>query len=145
MEYKAKLSYLHIAPRKVRLVANLVRGLNVQIAQQQLQFIPNRASVPILKLLKSAISNASNINEKIKDEQLFITKITVDEGPKLKRFRPVARGMAHEIQKKTSHITIVLSEKELAISNKKQMTNNRRQTTSKSQINSKTKQKTIIQ
>ena len=110
-EYKAKLSHLKISPRKVRLVADLIRGGNVHDAKLQLKFYSKRASGPILKLLNSAVSNAKSIRkEDIKEENLFIKKITVDEGPKLKRFRPVARGRSVEIQKKTSHITLVLGE-----------------------------------
>ena len=112
-EYKAQLSHLKMAPRKVRLVADLVRGGNVRDAKLQLKFHSKRASGPILKLLNSAVSNAKSIKkEDVKEENLFIKKITVDEGPKLKRFRPVARGRAVEIQKKTSHITLILAEQE---------------------------------
>lgn len=112
-EYRAKLSYLKIAPRKVRLVVDVIRGSNVRDAKLQLKFSSKRASVSVLKLLNSAVSNANNIKEGIKEENLYIKKIIVDEGPKLKRFRPVARGRAAEIQKKTSHITLILAEQEL--------------------------------
>lgn len=145
MEYKAKLSYLRIAPRKVRLVADLIRNKNVISAKNQLEFSKKRSAKPLLKLLNSAVSNAKNMNDQINMDVLFIKKIFVDEGPKLKRYRARARGMAFEIQKKTSHITLILSEKELVTNNKKQMANNKRQIISKSQINSKTKQKTITQ
>lgn len=110
-QYSAKLSYLRIAPRKVRLVADLVRGNDVHVARHSLQFSTKRASVPILKLLNSAVSNAKNLNADIQEDNLYIGTILVDEGPKLKRFRPVSRGRAHPIEKKTSHITIVLLER----------------------------------
>lgn len=109
MEVLARLRHLHIAPRKVRLVADLIRGKSVQQAETLLQFQSKRAVGPLHKLLKSAVANAKN-NLKIPIENLYISKITVDEGPKLKRWRPRARGRAYPIQKKTSHITIVLDE-----------------------------------
>lgn len=123
MEYKAKLSYLRIAPRKVRLVADLIRNKNTINAKNQLKFSKKRAAKPLLKLLNSAVSNAKNLDDQINMDTLFIKEIFVDEGPKLKRSRPRARGMAYEIQKKTSHITLVLAEREanrkLQIANRK--------------------------
>ncbi len=109
MEIKAHLRYLRIAPRKVRLVADLIRGKSVKEAEDILNFTVKKAAKPILKLLKSAIASAIHNFQK-KEENLYIKKITVDEGPKLKRWRARARGQAFEIQKKTSHITIVLDE-----------------------------------
>ncbi|MCD6114774.1 50S ribosomal protein L22 [bacterium] len=109
MEVTAKLRYLRIAPRKVRLVADLVRGKSVEEATHILNFTRKRAAKPILKLLNSAIANASH-NFQLKKENLYISKIVVNEGPKLKRWRPRARGVTYEIQKKTSHITLVLTE-----------------------------------
>ena len=109
MEVTAKLRYLRIAPRKVRLVADLVRGKSVEEATHILNFTRKRATKPILKLLNSAVANASH-NFQLKKENLYISKILVNEGPKLKRWRPRARGVTYEIQKKTSHITLVLTE-----------------------------------
>ena len=109
MEVTAKLRYLRIAPRKVRLVADLVRGKSVEEATHILNFTRKRAAKPLLKLLNSAVANASH-NFQLKKENLYISKILVNEGPKLKRWRPRARGMAYEIQKKTSHITLTLAE-----------------------------------
>ena len=105
----AKLKHLRIAPRKVRLVADLIRGKTVEEAQTILNFTVKKAAMPILKLLKSAIANAKN-NFQLDPVNLYIQKILVDEGQKLKRWMPRARGIASEIQKKTSHITIVLEE-----------------------------------
>lgn len=107
----AKLRYLRIAPRKVRLVADLVRGKKVVEAQTLLRFLLKKASLPLVKLLKSATASAKN-NFQLEENNLYISKITVDEGPKLKRWQPRARGQAYEIQKKTSHITIILDELE---------------------------------
>lgn len=109
MLVKAKLSRLRIAPRKVRLVADLIRGKSVSQAQEILSFTTNRSAEPLLKLLRSAAANAKN-NFQLEESNLFVQKIFVDEGTKLKRWMPRARGQAYEIQKKTSHITIVLGE-----------------------------------
>ncbi len=105
----AKLRYLRIAPRKVRLVADLIRGKKVEEAQTILNFATKKASLPLSKLLKQGIANAKN-NFQIELTNLFISKIIVDEGPKYKRWQARARGQAYEIQKKTSHITIILDE-----------------------------------
>lgn len=109
MQISAKLRHLHIAPRKVRLIADLIRGKSAGEAAAILNFITKKASLPISKLLNSAISNAKN-NFQLDQTNLYISKITVDEGPKIKRFMPRARGSAYEIQKKTSHINLVLDE-----------------------------------
>lgn len=103
----AKLQYLRIAPRKVRLVAEQIRGKKVSEAETILNFIIKKGSLPLLKLLKQAIANAKN-NFQMDPSDLFISKIIVNEGPKLKRWRARARGSAAEIQKKVSHITIIL-------------------------------------
>lgn len=115
---KAKLSYLRISPRKVRLVADLIKGKTVEEAQVILSFTVKKACRPILKLLKSAIASAVN-DFKLVESNLKIAKITVDGGPMLKRWRPRARGRAFPIQKKTSHVTIVLGEIEKIESKKK--------------------------
>lgn len=109
MEVEAKLRYLRMAPRKVRLMADLIRGKSVEEAQTILNFSLRRAALPLLKLLKSALANAKN-NLGLEETNLYISKISVDEGPKLKRWRARSRGQAFEIQKKTSHITLILNE-----------------------------------
>jgi len=109
MPVTAKLQYLRIAPRKVRLVADLIRGKRIEEAQTILGFTTKRASQPLNKLLNQAIANAKN-NFQIDPANLYIAKITVNEGPKYKRWHPRARGQAYEIQKKTSHIIIILNE-----------------------------------
>lgn len=105
----ARLNYLRIAPRKTRLVADLIRGKSAEKAQNILKFTTKKGAIPISKLLKSALANAKN-NSQLKESNLYISKITVDEGPKYKRWRARARGQAAEIQKRTSHITIILDE-----------------------------------
>lgn len=109
MKALATLRYLRIAPRKVRLVADLIRGKRAQDARNILRFTPKGAALPISKLLDSALANAKN-NLQLDPENLYIAKITVDEGPKFKRWKARARGQAAEIQKKTSHINIALEE-----------------------------------
>jgi large subunit ribosomal protein L22 len=109
MPITAKLKYLRIAPRKVRLVADLIRGKKVEEAQNVLNFTIKKSAAPVNKLLKSSLDNAKN-NFKLDSSNLYISKITVDEGPKYKRWRARSRGQAFGIQKKTSHITIVLDE-----------------------------------
>ncbi len=104
-----KLKYLRIAPRKVRLVADLIRGKKLEEAQAILNFTIKKASDPLLKLLKQAGANAKN-NFQIEPSNLFISKIMVNEGPKYKKWEPRARGQAYEIQEKTSHIEIILDE-----------------------------------
>ena len=109
MKVTAKCRYLRIAPRKVRLVADLIRGKRASEALALLKFLPKKAAPVLIKLLKQAITNASH-NFQLPELNLYVYKIFVDEGPKLKRWRPRARGQAFEIQKKTSHITLVLNE-----------------------------------
>ena len=110
MQYKFHLNNLRIAPRKVRLVANLIKKSSALPAQALLKFQNKKAALPILKLLKSAVSSAAN-NFNLSSENLYIANIFVDEGQKLKRFRPRAFGRAGAIHKKTSHITLILEEK----------------------------------
>jgi len=109
METTAKLKNLRISTRKVRLAANLLKGLTVLQAERQLQFLVKRSTLPLEKLLKSAVANAENNAQLIK-ENLYISKIVVNQGPTLKRWRARARGVAAEILKRTSHIELTLSE-----------------------------------
>lgn len=106
----AQLNYLKIAPRKVRSVADMIKGLSVNEAEAQLLMHPRRSSEPLLKLLRSAISNSKQKEMKI--DKLFIKEIRVNQGPVAKRFMPRAQGRAAMIQKKTSHIVLVLGESE---------------------------------
>ena len=110
MQITAQLNNLRISPRKVRLVARAVRGMNAIVAKYQLEYIIKKSSKPISRLLDSALANAHNNFNLLKDN-LFIKDIVVNEGPKLKRFRPKGFGMASPIEKKTSRVKIVLEEK----------------------------------
>lgn len=119
MEVKAKLRHLRIAPRKVRLVADQMRGESVAKSKGLLIFTIKKATEPLLKLLNSAVANAKNDFD-LEESNLYISEIRVDEGPKMKRWMPRARGSASKIEKKTSHITLILSEiKETAKQTKK--------------------------
>ncbi|MBI3046607.1 MAG: 50S ribosomal protein L22 [Candidatus Harrisonbacteria bacterium] len=108
----AKLNYLHIAPRKVRLIANALKGLSVNEAEAQLLFRPQRPAKPLLDLLRSAAASAK-YNHKLNPDKLIISSIKVDQGPMIKRSLPRAMGRATPLQKKMSHISLILEEKSL--------------------------------
>ena len=107
---QATLKYARISARKVKIVADLIRGKEVAEALAIVKFTPKAASEIIGKLLKSAIANAEN-NHNMDSKNLYISEIYANQGPTLKRIRPAAKGSAVRIRKRTSHITIVLSEK----------------------------------
>ena len=109
---RAKLSYLHIAPRKVRLVADLIRGMDADKAELQLRFSQKRAARPLLKLLQSVRANTKDDKQKKEGSSLYIKSITVDQGPAYKRFMPRARGRATLIKKITSHVRIEVEQKQ---------------------------------
>jgi large subunit ribosomal protein L22 len=120
METRAKLNHLRMSARKVRLIADMIRGSNINQAREQLEFSTRRAALPILKLLNSAVANALH-NNKLSEDNLFIKIIKVDEGPIQKRWSPRAFGRASRINKRTSHVTIILGElKPTAIKEKSQ-------------------------
>lgn len=106
-EIIAKLRFLRMSPRKVRLIADMIRGKMAKKAIEVLSLLPKRAALPVLKLLNSAIANAKH-NFSIESENLRVEKIIVDGGPVLKRSKPRARGRATPIRKRTSHITLSL-------------------------------------
>lgn len=108
-EVKAQLNSLRLAPRKVRAVANLIKGKGVNDALGQLEYFVRRSAGPIKKLLNSAIANAENNFSMVRDN-LYVKSIIVDEGVKLKRMRAKGFGRSAAIQKKTSHISIILDE-----------------------------------
>lgn len=109
MEVKAHLRHLLIAPRKVRLVVDIVRGLPVSKAIDQLTAQPKAAALPVMKLIKSAMANARH-NFKLDPDHLYVKSIVANEGPRLKRFRARAFGRAANIQKRMSHISLILAE-----------------------------------
>ena len=110
MEIKASAKYLRIGTQKARIVADLIRGCNVNEALNRLAYTPKKAAGLITKLLKSAVANAEQ--KKVIDvDNLYVKKITVDQGPHLKRFRPAARGSSAPHKKRQSHIDLVLDER----------------------------------
>ena len=110
-EARATLKFARISPRKVKIVADLIRGKDVTEALAIVKFTPKASSEIIEKLLNSAIANAEN-NHQMKQQDLYVAEIYANQGPTLKRIRPAAKGSAVRIRKRTSHITIVLKEKE---------------------------------
>ena len=110
-EVKATAKYIRIAPRKVRIVMNLVRGKSVADALAILKFTPKVGADAVEKVLRSAVANAEN-NFDMDVDRLFISSAFVDQGPTLKRIHPRSRGQAFKILKHTSHITVAVNEKE---------------------------------
>ena len=108
-QVKANLKYFRLAPRKVRLLVELVKGMPVNAALIQLSAIRKRSAPALLKLLKSAISNAK-VNFQLDPENLYVKEFKVDEAPMFKRHMPRARGRATIIRKRRSHVSLVLSE-----------------------------------
>jgi len=110
MEAIAKLNNVPTSPRKMRLVADLVRGKKVGYALSVLKFTPNHGALKLEKLLLSAIANwqAKNPDEKLEEADLFVKSIQVDGGRMLKRLRPAPQGRAHRIRKRSNHVTLVV-------------------------------------
>ena len=110
MEVMARSRYIRRAPRKARLIADMVRGMRVADALAQLEFSPKHAAVDVAKAIKSAAANAEH-NHQLARDQLWLKQIVVDEGPTLKRIRPVSRGMAHQYFHRTCHITAIVEDR----------------------------------
>ncbi len=110
MESKAVAKYVRIAPRKVRVVMDLIRGKNVAEAFAILKFTPKVGAEVVEKVLRSAVANAEN-NFDMDVDKLYVSSAFVDQGPTLKRIHPRSRGQAFKILKRTSHVTIVVDEK----------------------------------
>jgi|SRR3989344_5412186 len=106
------------SPRKVRLVANLIKGKDVQIALAELDFLAKRASLPLKKILLGAVANAKQMG--IEKENLFIKEFRVDKGITLKRMMPRAMGVGHRINKRTSNLALILGEKVVAVKKSKE-------------------------
>lgn len=110
---KAQAKGIVMTPRKIGLVASLVRGRSVNAALVILEHTPKRAALPLIKVINSAKANAGN-NHNVIIDNLMISELHVSPGPRMKRFRPVARGSAHPYQKRTTHLTVVVSGEEKA-------------------------------
>ena len=111
MEARATLHYARISPRKVQIVCDLIRGQDTRTAEAILMQTPKAASALLLKLLKSAVSNAEN-NFGMNTDALYVSEIHADPGPIIKRYRARAHGRGASILKRTSHISIVVKDKE---------------------------------
>jgi large subunit ribosomal protein L22 len=109
MEVRARLKFVRVAPRKAQLVADLIRGKGSEEALNILNFTKKAAAKILIKVLKSALANATQ-KKTIDVDRLYIKKVTIDQGPTMKRFQPRALGRATMIRKRTSHITLVLDE-----------------------------------
>jgi large subunit ribosomal protein L22 len=109
MEVAARLKSVRVSPQKVRLVADQVRGLSVDKALQVLSFSPKKSALIVKKVLESAVANAEH-NEGADIDELKVSTIFVDQGPVYKRIRPRAKGRANRILKRTSHITVCVSD-----------------------------------
>jgi large subunit ribosomal protein L22 len=109
MEWQAKLRHARISPRKARLVADMIRDKHVEDALAILRFTPKKAAGIMRKVVESALDSASR-SAGVDEDRLFISRVTVDEGPIAKRWRPRAMGRATRIRKRTSHINVALSE-----------------------------------
>lgn len=114
MEAKAVAKYIRMSPRKIRRVADLIRGKNVGDALNILHFTRKEATMPLEKVLRSAISNMLNIegSSKVDPDELFIKELRIDEGVTLRRFRAASMGRAVRFRKRTSHITVKVAELE---------------------------------
>jgi large subunit ribosomal protein L22 len=110
---RASARFVRVTPQKARRVVDLIRGLPTAEAQAILRFAPQSASEPVGKVLDSAIANAEH-NHDLDPRSLVVSEAFVDEGPTLKRFRPRAQGRAYRIRKRTSHITVVVTQPQLA-------------------------------
>ena len=110
MEATAKATYVRISPRKVQIVLDLIRNQPADKALAILQYTPKAACEPVMKVLKSAIANAEN-NNGMNAENLYVEECYASQGPIMKRVKPRAQGRAYRIEKRMSHITIVLNEK----------------------------------
>lgn len=110
METKAVARFIRVSPRKVRQVVDLIRGKKVDEALAILQFTPNMSAEPVTKVLQSAVANAEH-NLEMSTDDLYVTRVFVDQGPTLKRIKPRAMGRADRIRKRTSHITVVVGDK----------------------------------
>ena len=112
MQARARAKYIRMSPRKISRVLDLIKDLNVSDALSKLHFMQKSATEPVEKAIHSAIANLGNIEEgqRLDLNEIFITQASVDQGPTLKRFRPMSMGRAGKIRKRTAHLTIVIED-----------------------------------
>lgn len=135
MKYKYSYKFVRMAPRKVRLITNLVKDMSPQEALDQLKFNSKYASTPVYELIKSATSSLKNKNINIEDIKIYA--LTCDEGPTLKRRQYKSRGRAVEIKKRTSHINLVLESKDIKKPAKVKANSNKKETEPKTRSKKK--------
>ena len=109
MEARAVENYIRMSPRKIRYIVDMIKSKSIDDAIDILSLTPKTAAIVVKKAIKSAVTNATE-NHKMKEQDLFISRIMVDEGPTLKRFKPRARGRANQIKKRTAHISVFVSD-----------------------------------
>ncbi len=109
MEARAVEKYIRMSPRKIRYIVDMIKSKSIDDAIDLLSLTPKTAAIVVKKAIQSAVTNATE-NHKMKEEDLFISGIMVDEGPTLKRFKPRARGRANRIRKRTAHISVFVSD-----------------------------------
>ncbi|MGN0035484.1 MAG: 50S ribosomal protein L22 [Coriobacteriales bacterium] len=114
MEAKAQARYVRVAPRKARMVVDLVRGKSVARAREILQFSTRDAAEPVAKVIDSAVANAEQAEGSVDPDALFVKTICVDDAPTFKRYQPRAKGAAEPIRHRSSHITVVVATREEA-------------------------------
>ncbi len=123
MEAKAQARFLRVTPQKARRVVDVIRGKRATEVLDVLRYAPQGAAEPVLKIVESAIANAryaaDQAGERFDEGDLFITAAFADEGPTMKRIQPRAQGRAHRILKRTSHITVVVSDQKVAAGSKR--------------------------
>ncbi len=144
MDVRAKARYVRISPRKVRLVLDAVRNLHPEKAVIHLSLMPQKSARPVRKLIESAIANAEN-NFKLKKADLKIKSLVADEGPTIKRWRPRAFGRAAMIRKRTSHISVVLSDGKVDLVDLKEDRKEEAKKTKKTEENKNIKKETKAQ
>jgi large subunit ribosomal protein L22 len=115
MEARATAKYIRVSPQKARLVVDLIRGKNAGEAISILQFTKKRVAAEIEKVLRSAIANAEQKSENMDVDRLVVSKVYVNEGPRAKRIRPAPMGRAYRYQRRMSHITVVVQEREIRV------------------------------
>jgi large subunit ribosomal protein L22 len=115
MEARATAKYIRVSPQKARLVVDLIRGKNAGEAISILQFTKKRVAAEIGKVLRSAIANAEQKSENMDVDRLVVSKAYVNEGPRAKRIRPAPMGRAYRYQRRMSHITVVVQEREIRL------------------------------
>ena len=109
---KAEARYIRVSPQKARLVIDLIRGLQVEKARNTLRTTNKRIAPTVVKVLESAIANATNRNDELDVDRLFVSEAYVNEGPRMKRVRPAPMGRAYRYQRRLAHIVIKVTEKE---------------------------------